>query len=295
MTLDATQMKVGEIRSILIKEYGYNEEEIESTKGKTALVAMLEKAVAETAGIDDVSFGDEEDTGDFDVENIDTDEEVETPPCIGDYEWNDYVMGHFQGDELIKGNPTVDGMRRIAERLIGEIRTVRTVIVQTPKEENERRATAVVTVEFDGGSSFDGAADVYWGNADKPFRNYPVSLAETKAEGRALKRALRLRKVLAAEELADEVEHDLTPTSTTENVEDGPIKAMQIQYWDLMCGKDRLNINVEKLLEVEGLPTTVKLLTHKNAVHINTLLGEFQRNDKEIPTDLVGYQTNWSN
>ena len=40
----------------------------------------------------------------------------------------------------------------------------------------------------------NGAADVYWGNCDKIYRNHPVAVAETRAEGRALRRRIKAQK-----------------------------------------------------------------------------------------------------
>ena len=82
--------------------------------------------------------------------------------------------------------------------------------------ENEKRATVVHTLSYvmndeemeDGLRTrfVTGSADVYWGNCDKIYRNHPVAVAETRAEGRALRRALKLRKVVAAEELVEDAE-----------------------------------------------------------------------------------------
>src|SRR5689334_6604577 len=46
---------------------------------------------------------------------------VEERPDFNSYEWHDYVMKQFMPDELFEGNPTVDGLRRVTEALIGKI------------------------------------------------------------------------------------------------------------------------------------------------------------------------------
>tara|TARA_R110002049_G_scaffold129529_1_gene287399 strand:+ start:1207 stop:1419 length:213 start_codon:yes stop_codon:yes gene_type:complete len=58
----------------------------------------------------------------FDVENME--EEVETKevettmPAYGSQEWNDYVMDKFDRKDLIDGNPTCAGLRRVAEDVL---------------------------------------------------------------------------------------------------------------------------------------------------------------------------------
>ena len=130
-------------------------------------------------------------------------------PNITDVEWTEYVLGLLSDDEKIKGNPTTDGLRRIFETALNCVIIDSTSqVVQSPDMHNEKRATVVHDIEYvilgeeDALSKrkVNGAADVYWGNCDKIYRNHPVAVAETRAEGRALRRGLRLRKVVAAED-----------------------------------------------------------------------------------------------
>jgi len=131
-----------------------------------------------------------------------------------DVEWTDHVLSLLQDDEKIMGNPTTDGLRRIFETALNcTVIESTSKVVQSPERSNELRATVVHTIGYilNQDSSLhnrvvSGAADVYWGNCDKIYRNHPVAVAETRAEGRALRRALKLRKVVAAEELAKDIE-----------------------------------------------------------------------------------------
>ena len=135
---------------------------------------------------------------------------------INSLEWNDYVLGLLSDDEKIDGNPTTDGLRRIFEIALNcTVISAESTVIQSPSPDNEKRATVSHSLTYvlnDGGTdplfktrTVSGAADVYWGNCDKIYRNHPVAVAETRAEGRALRRALRLRKVVAAEELAKNI------------------------------------------------------------------------------------------
>src|SRR6056300_153449 len=170
---------------------------------------------------------------------------------IWDIEWTDYVLSLLSEDEKIQGNPTTDGLRRVFEKALNCVLVESTSdVVQSPCPTNEKRATVVHSLSYilkdiPQDSPFNtitvnGAADVYWGNCDKIFRNHPVAVAETRAEGRALRRALRLRKVVAAEEIAEEIEDH--PDKDTV----GKITNNQINFIDVLA--KRLNINITNLL-----------------------------------------------
>lgn len=219
-------------------------------------------------------------------------------PDINSLEWNDYVLSLLSEEEKIKGNPTTDGLRRVIEVALNcVILEANSNVVQSPTPENEKRATVVHTLVYyllDHPSApanlntrrVTGTADVYWGNCDKVYRNHPVAVAETRAEGRALRRALRLRKVVAAEEL-------------TENTEDHPdgdsvdkISEQQINFIDVMS--KRSNVNIKNLLVDLGInPTNIKGISHNNAVVIIRELSKHQQNLANIPEVLLGYDPEW--
>jgi hypothetical protein len=217
-----------------------------------------------------------------------------TPNDLG---WTDYVLGLLSDDEKIKGNPTTDGLRRIFEKVIDcTVIHINTDVVQAPSPENEKRATVVYRIDYvlnDASvpeaikyRSVTGAADVYWGNCDKIYRNHPVAVAETRAEGRALRKALRLRKVIAAEEMAEEI--DDHPDANSVN----KITNNQINFIDVIG--QRLNIDIKKLLKSNGLEAdNVYSLQHDNAVDIIRLLSRYQQNTSEIPENILGYTNEW--
>jgi hypothetical protein len=135
------------------------------------------------------------------IENIETN--IKPIPRITDLEWTDYVLGLLSEDEKISGNPTTDGLRRIFEIALNcKVIASTTSIAQSPDPNNEKRATVVHSLTYVLNNlaadkpelntvTVDGAADVYWGNCDKVYRNHPVAVAETRAEGRALRRAIK--------------------------------------------------------------------------------------------------------
>lgn len=216
-----------------------------------------------------------------------------------DLEWNDYVLGLLSEDEKIDGNPTTDGLRRIFEIALNcSVIQSTSDVVQNPEPSNEKRATVVHTISYVLNSKSEditdlnchrtvsGAADVYWGNCDKTYRNHPVAVAETRAEGRALRRALKLRKVVAAEELATNLEDDPTGDSVSK------ISNNQINFIDVMS--KRLNINTLSLINKLGFnENNIKGLMHDDAVSIIRELSKHQQNISDIPEGILGYSENW--
>jgi hypothetical protein len=69
-------------------------------------------------------------------------------------------------------------------------------------------AQVVVEVVFDDGTTWCGAADAHSGNC-KEYRNHPTALAETRALGRAYRRALGIQEV-AYEEVSEVPEEEMT-------------------------------------------------------------------------------------
>lgn len=216
-------------------------------------------------------------------------------PTPNDIEWTDHVLSLLQDDEKIMGNPTTDGLRRIFETVLDcVVISAESTVVQSPSPDNEKRATVVHHLTYLLNNSIineyshrtvSGAADVYWGNCDKIYRNHPVAVAETRAEGRALRRALKLRKVVAAEELTKDIEdhpdHD-NVTKITNN---------QLNFIDVLS--KRININVVKLLSKLAIQyENVYNISHEDAVSIIRTLTEYQQLNS-VPDDILGYESSW--
>lgn len=211
-------------------------------------------------------------------------------PSPNDIEWTDYVLSLLTEDEKIKGNPTTDGLRRVFETATkSQIINSSTQVVQCPEPDNGQRATVVVNITYmndkDQIFSVDGASDAFWGNTDKLFRNHPVAVAETKAEGRALRRALKLRKVITADEIAEDVEE-----INGENAD--RIESSQINFIDNLSVKT--DVNTIALLDFMGIASdNIKKISHKEAVSVVRKLSEFQRDLSNIPENLRGYNPDW--
>lgn len=229
-----------------------------------------------------------------DVE-ITTNSEEAKIPTIHDIEWTDHVLSFLTDDEKIMGNPTTDGLRRIFEKVMDcQIIESESTVVQSPSRENEMRATVQFTLIFKPNvsntafidtRSVSGCADVYWGNCDKVFRNHPVAVAETRAEGRALRRALRLRKVVAAEEIAEEIE-DHVDGFTVDKITNN-----QINFMDVLAR--RLDLNVQKMLKMLDInEENVYNIKYKDALDIANKLVQYQQ-ENSVPDEILGYDSNW--
>lgn len=215
---------------------------------------------------------------------------------INDVKWTDHVLALLSDDEKIKGNPTTDGLRRILESALNCVLiNASSEVLQSPDPNNGNRATVVHSLTYVLNDStlddklrtrtVNGAADVYWGNCDKIFRNHPVAVAETRAEGRALRRALRLRKVVAAEELANEIADDIDGSTVSK------ISTNQINFIDVIA--QRLNINVLSLSEILGYNNNIKALMHDEAVTIIRELSKYQQTPDDIDDKITGYDQSW--
>lgn len=216
-----------------------------------------------------------------------------TPNDLG---WTDHVLDLLTEDEKIKGNPTTDGLRRVFEIALNCVVIDSTSeVCQSPDPNNGQRATVVHSLTYvlnDGDipesiktRTVNGAADVYWGNCDKIFRNHPVAVAETRAEGRALRRGLKLRKVVAAEELADEIE-DIDGNNVSK------ISANQINFIDVLA--KRLNINVLKLVsDLDISCDNIYNISHEEAIKIIRQLNAYQQDTSSITDNIMGHQPEW--
>jgi hypothetical protein len=303
---DLAGLKVLELRNILKDEFGLSTTQANNIKGKKALIQAIEEARSDDAINDGVLDNLELcDTSTMsDNTNIDTETEQ---ICPSDPQWTDHVLNELTNDEKIqdknnpkKEYPTTDGLRRLVERFIGQIVKLTTNVHQTPSPDNERRATVSVTIsilsqmlEYPQLMEFSGAADVYVSNSPHPFFYHPVATAETKAEGRAYKRALKI-KVSTYEEMGGA--HDLPYENTIEAASpetNDLIKPEQVNFIDLIC--KRLDINVKRLVTHFYDYDQLKQLPYEDACALLTLLQDYQNDPKTIPKNMQKYNPNWQN
>jgi len=241
-----------------------------------------------------------------DIENSQQETELqeETSPAYGSEDWHDYVMSKFHKSEMYNGNPLTVGLRRVAEELLGDIIVSRpTTIVASDDPNGPGRATVGFEVVIDWMNSgqlrtYGDVADCWHGNTDDLFCAHPAATASTKAEGRCLRKALKVRCVAAEEiprnkDVVAIVRQSIkVEPSNGDWTEEDDITSPQIQFIDTKC--KQLNVNVIKFInqgdkKYEAIGDVRKMTASK----MIKLLNEYQNKSKEIPDDIVGYNNNW--
>jgi len=211
-------------------------------------------------------------------------------PADSDSEWSEYLLDQLADHELINGAPTVDGLRRITEKCFGEIIESRSNIIEPPRSENGLRCTichTLVIAKYRGMRTIrvDGCVDVIHSKTPYPFKDHLVATADTRAEGKALRRALKIR-VITAEELQSESEEEVL-------ISEEGINDQQILAINQLC--KRLDVNVEGLVKTKSQGAEkINDMNNLEARLIISQLSEFQRKPSSIEEENVsGYDENW--
>lgn len=243
----------------------------------------------------------------FDKEVLEKEKDTEpdmTMPAYGSAEWHDYVMDKFHKSEMYNGNPLTTGLRRVAEELLGDILVSRPVQVLASNDPNgPGRATVSFEVVIDWMNSgqlrtYGDVADCWHGNSDDLFCAHPAATASTKAEGRCLRKALKVRCVAAEEiprnkDVVAIVRQSIAPKPTTgEWNEEDPISLPQINFIDGKCRQ--LDIGVFEFINSgEKTYENIQEVSKKTASKMLAMLNEYQNKSKPTPAKIVGYNSNW--
>lgn len=270
-------MTVKELREKL-QENGYGDEVNEMSKKELQAIFDAFNSVQETLSQAEEVTGQIVDLPVSEAVENSTDTNRPSTPRKSDPEWTDFVLDQFTDREKDEsGNPKVDGLRRVAEKLLGEFSIV-TEVVQAPTF--DRGATVVVKLEFVTPFGMprvvSGAADVSTMNTQREYAVHAVATAETRAEGRALRKALSLTKVLAAEELQNA---DADGQTGQEPIPSGMINSLKF-----MCAK--VNVDLESLAKKEFDTFDPSELTASQGRKIATILYKYNSGEQEIPDDI---------
>ena len=204
----------------------------------------------------------------------------EAPP-YNSREWSDYVMTKFDRSELIDGNPICAGLRRVAELMLG------TVVESGPEQvfpstdsNKPGRATVVYKVVIDWMNTgflktYKEVADVWHGNTDDLFCAHPVATASTRAEGRALRKALKIR-ALAAEELAKKDIVGIVQATTADWNPEDAISNQQVTFINNKC--KQLDIDVRKFVNMGSAQyESINDVTRNTAQKMLRQLNDYQQ------------------
>lgn len=205
-------------------------------------------------------------------ENID--EEILNVPHYTDPEWTAWVLEHLEEHELVSGAPTTDGLRRICDLYYGTIISSDCECVSYGEDHAAVKHTVSILRHFDNVTIEASAmVDALKSKTPEPFKSHILATADTRAEGKALRRLLRIR-VITNEEL--QVENEL------EESEDGQINDHQIIAIEAMAA--RLKISLTNLLKDKHPEVQlIKELTHGQGSSLISLLTTYQRDIESIP------------
>ena len=132
-------------------------------------------------------------------------------PRPQDPDWTDYILGQLEKDEKYEEYPKLDGLKRLLQKEIGEIRRSESNLVAAPSFDNMHTYIVQHTIEVDSGGitlQYSALAEANPMNLSPPYDKYPASIASTRAYGRAVRDALKLKNVVAAEEVDDSEGND---------------------------------------------------------------------------------------
>jgi len=211
-------------------------------------------------------------------------EKTDDVPDQDSPEWDAYVMNQFLPEELIDGRPRVNGLRRVTRKLLGRIVYSHAEVVQVPNIDNGMRA--VVTHEIRVAQpefgftviSFKEVGDSHKANTDDDFLRFQVPLASTRAEVRALRKALSLKTAAAEEMTKKEAE-------PPEDTDYGMIKPSQIQMIDMLCRRNGIDVN-KFIAAGEVKYDDIEHVTFNKACLMVDTLNKFQRDQSKIPPNI---------
>lgn len=303
MAIDFTKWRVDQIRMELIKLTGMSLEEAEQVKGKSQLVEKLIEARRslglDVEGVDFDNIEMESNNLISNIEENDEDssgEEAVDVPQLGSPFWQEYILSLLNPEECEKKGerlfPKAAGLRRVAQIVLGPIIESGPVSVW-PASGSNNRATVVyqLKIMWTNGMkisrwmpenellkleiptrTFSEVADASEDNTPSPFNLHPSATASSRAEGRALRKALQLN-IVTAEEMSLSLPDEVRSTESI-NYENEPITSGQLAL--LKNVASRLGINLEKTLQFHNLPSDVATLTREQASLASSLINKYQ-------------------
>lgn len=275
MTVDLRRAKVGELRDLLVGTGEYSIAEAAAIKGKDNLVEAYLN-VKHMESLDEV----------VPVEDNKGKDLLSEIPMSTDPEWNDYVMSKFVEDELVDGHPRIHGLRRVAQLLLGDIIESEPVDHQFINDGKFGRTIVKYRVKFEDNTVFSAVADAHTHNTDDKFTVFVTTVAETRAENRALRKALGLNTV-SDEELTTKdtamIVQAVEGFSTA--VDSDKINDRQKQSIETLC--KRLSIDTYRFINSgSGQYGTMEDVPYDTAQLMLKRLNDFQSGADTIPDSL---------
>jgi hypothetical protein len=228
-------------------------------------------------------------------------------PHVDGVDWTPFVLSKMQPDEVWDGCPTLEGLRRVTAEYFGAVVGSDSVVNQSPNANNGNHScvTHTLTVECYGSDeapylgplcgrtvSASGVADVFLGSGGDNLYAWQYSSAtcESRAESRAYRRLLRLRHIVAREELSD--------LSKEDSGAEGYVIPTQVSCLDLICGRIKVDA-ARYLLGIwkhydKNAGEDLNLVPFSVAAKAIAKIVPWQQDLTKIPENVRGYKAGWS-
>lgn len=214
-------------------------------------------------------------------------------PSPSTTEWTDYVVSLLADNELYKGLPTANGLRRVCELVYGEIIESKTnVLAHQASGVRLYACVEHVLVVRDNitntNKTISACVDGYSDHLPRPFNMHLIATLDSKAEAKALRRLLKLTIVSSEEaDVVSTTENSQLDYNKTEEIKD-MMNESQKMALNTLC--KRLNINVEKLLKSIDSEHPIN---HSTAADAINKLSDLQKDVSLIPDELKGFMLSW--
>lgn len=264
---------VQQLRDMLVENNLKTEEEAGAIKGKANLVyELIQAGIAppeETEVIEQyIQHVDKDENIVEELVQTLTEESDDRQIMPTDPEWKEYVLSHFNDSEVFEVNkqryPSLAGLRRVTELLVGDIVFSGPVDHRTthPTPELPLGACTVVyeiqllwklgmpeyLTDALPQKTFRGMAGAHQNNVDDDFALYPEAIAETRAEARALRKALSL-SVVSYDEITTKKVADIVVKQEVKNPDWNPEDMINdTQKTAIMMKCEQGNIDVTKFI-----------------------------------------------
>jgi len=238
---------------------GYDPDVLQHCK-RDKMLELLKEADNPSEDLSQIIDSIEEIKSESDI-NSTNQEETLTPDDPG---WTQYIIGQFAEDEMENKNPRVEALRRVAEKFIGEIIEEGCDLVSAPNSDNDFRACAKAWIKFnDNGiiKQYEALADACRANCTGEYGIYLCAMADTRAKGRCFRNALKLKRVVAAEE----IDPSAVPISK-EYDDNTPMDGNQQVAIKVVA--ERHQIDLSKLFKYMEISKSLSALTKKEAKEV---------------------------
>jgi len=233
------------------------------------------------------------------VDNISETEDLPVvKPIIGSLEWTDYILSLMSPSELFNGSPTANGLRRICELEFGEIVSSTTYVNATQSPGFYYAAVThtlrIIDMYTNVSKEFSASVDSHMSDIPAPFNKHLIATLDSKAEAKALRRALKLSVNTAEEggQLPSEDPIDIVEPAS-QDYEQTEVTFAQQAVLNALCM--RLNINAIDAIATYCVSSEdgLKKVTSSDMALLINKISDFQRKIESIPPSLIGYDKSW--